>query len=455
MKKVIAFVIGIIVGVNILQGQQLDQKRQLVDFIIAIIGDQMVLRSEFESELEQLKESGEAITTELKCALFEELIQKKLLIHQAELDSLPVSQEQVDDELNRRLRYFAAQMGGEKKLEAYLEKSLTEYKKEMRPKMRQQLLARAMESKVYGDLKVTPNEVREYFNKIPKDSVPLISAEYEIGQLLLKPVASDLAKEYARQQIQNIRDNIIYKGADFGREAKKYSDDKYSAERMGSLGEFGRGDMVPEFERAVFKLQKDSISQVIETQYGFHIIKLIERRGEKVEARHILIKPQLTSFDIGKTTRLADSLRRIVMEDSVNFCELTLAFSDDEFTKGSCGMMSDPETGSTKIAVEYLDKDMLKEVSRLRVGEVSAPKTIELPDGSQAIKLLYLKSESAPHIANLKDDYPRIQLAALQFKREETMNKWVEKKVQSTFVQLNSEYFDCDFIQKWNKLQSK
>jgi len=431
---------------------QIDKPRELVDFIIAVVGDKVILRSEFESEIEQIKESGEVITPEIRCLVFEELLQRKLLVHQGEMDSLPISDEQVEDEMNRRLKYFAGQMGGEKKLEEYLGKSMIEYKREMRPKMRQQLLARAMEGQVYGDIKVSPSEVKDYFYKIPSDSIPLISAEFEIGQIVIKPIASDVAKEYARRQLEDLRYNIVHRGLDFALAAKRNSDDTYSAQRGGSLGEFGRGDMVPAFERAVFKLQKDSISQIIETDFGFHIIKLVERRGEKVEALHILIRPKLTSFDIQDATNLADSIRNAFIHDSSSFCDLALKFSDDFMTKGSCGMLSDPQTGSVKIAVEYIDRELMRELSVLKPGELSYPKVIDLPDGSKGVRILYLKSEIAPHRASLRDDYPRIQFAALEAKRNETMQNWILKKVAKTYIYINKEYFDCEFIYNWEKI---
>ena len=431
---------------------QIDKPRQLVDFILAVVGDKVILRSEFESEIEQIKESGEQVTPEMRCMIFEELLQRKLLVHQAELDSLPISDEQVEDEMNRRLKYFASQMGGEKKLEEYLGKSMIEYKREMRPKMRQQLLARAMEGSVYGDMKVSPSEVKDYFYKIPSDSIPLISAEFEIGQIIIKPKPSDVAKEYARRQLEDLRYNIVYRGMDFSLAAKRNSDDTYSAQRGGSLGEFGRGDMVPAFERAVFKLQKDSVSQIIETDFGFHIIKLVERRGERVEALHILIRPKLTSYDIQDATSLADSIRNVYLKDSSSFCDLALKFSDDIMTKGSCGLMTDPQTNSFKISVEYIDRDLMRELSLLKVGELSYPKVIDLPDGTKGVRLLFLKSEIAPHRASLRDDYPRIQFAALEAKRNETMQNWVLKKVENTYININRDYFDCEFIYKWNTI---
>ncbi|MCO6494805.1 MAG: peptidylprolyl isomerase [Bacteroidetes bacterium] len=455
--KKIAFRILLLITLYsyIIDTEAQNQPRQLVDFVLAVVGDQVILRSELESEVEQIKQGGTEVTEEMKCRIFEELLKRKLMIHQAELDSLPLSDEQVEDELNRRIGYFAAQMGGEKKLEEYLGKSIAEYKKEMRPKMRQQLLSRSMESTITGDLKVSPSEVREYFNNIPKDSVPLIMAEFEIGQIIIKPKASDLAKEYALASIKKIRDDIVLKGEDFGRMARLYSDDRYTAERGGSLGEFGRGDMVPEFERAAFKLQKDSISPVIETKFGYHIIKLVERNGDRVECLHILIRPKLTSYDIQDAITFSDSIRNLYLNDSLNFCELATLFSEDEETQKTCGMFNDPQTGSTKISVEYLDKQMLSIISKMKPGEISQSEVIDLPDGTKGVRLFYLKNEILPHPANLKDDYPRIQYDALESKRKTVMSQWVMKKIDNMHLDINDEYIECDFIAKWKNKSSK
>lgn len=457
MDKLIKPTRLVLVGLLLLSGQLFSQEppRKIVDFVLAKIGNQIVLRSELEAEIEQIKESGEVVSDELRCAIFHELIKRKLMIMQAELDSIPVSEDQVEDELNRRLSYFAGQMGGEKKLEEYLGKSLTEYKKEMRPKMRQQLLSRTMESKITGDLKISPSEVKEYFNKIPKDSIPLIKAEFELGQIIINPQSSDLAKEYALESIRKIREDIVLRGADFGKMARNFSDDRYTAERGGALDEFGRGEMVPEFERAAFKLQKDSISPIIETKYGFHIIKMIERRGERVEVLHILIRPKLTSYDVQDAIHLADSIRNVFIKNDATFCELASKYSDDDQTKGACGMFTDPQTGSSKISIEYLDKQMMSAVSKLMPGQLSEPEIVDMPNGIKAIRLFYLKSETQPHQANLKDDYPRIQFNALEKKREEVMNEWLMKRLEKTYIEINDEYLKCDFIDNWNKKANK
>lgn len=434
---------------------QTEKERKLGDFVIAVIGDQPMLRSEFEQELAQLVDAGQVLTPELKCIVFEEILQRKLLVHQAELDSLPISNEQIEDDLNRRLGYFAAQMGGEKKLEEYLGKSLMEYKKEMRPKLKQQTLAKSMESKIFENLKVSPVDVQNYFNSIPQDSIPLIDAEFEVAQLVIKPEPSDIAKQYAYEQITKIRSDIIEKNLNFGSEAKKKSEDLGTAIKGGSLGEFGRGDMVPEFERAAYKLQKDSISPIIETQFGYHIIQLVERRGERVEARHILIRPKLTSYEYKIASELADSLLLVSRKEPLVWCELVKKFSNDDQSKGNCGFFVDPATAASKVALIQLEKDVVQGISSLKAGEFSEPKVFEMRDGTRAVRILYLKNEIPPHKANLKDDYTKLQLAASEQKREEVMQKWVQKKIENTYVRINPDYLDCEFVAKWMEMANK
>jgi peptidyl-prolyl cis-trans isomerase SurA len=429
--------------------------RQIVDMIVAAVGDHIILRSEFESELTQIEQSGEIATPEIRCYVLEELMQRKLLVHQAEIDSLPVSDEQIDDELDRRIKYFAVQVGGEKKLEQYLQKSIREYKKEMRPKMKQQMLAAEMERKIYADIKVTPNEVRSFFERIPRDSLPLIGAEIELSQIILKPKPSQFARDYAYGELEKIRRDIVERGADFTMMAKLHSDDPGTKVRGGSLGEFGRGDMVPEFERAVFKLEKNGVSPIIETQFGFHIIQLVERRGERVEARHILLRPKASSYEVRATESLADSLRRVFVQNKESYCDLVKNFTEDEMTKGNCGYLSDPQTGITKLPAEYMDEQTLKQIRGLSPGEMSEPVTIEMPDGSKVVRLVFLKTEHPPHIVNLVDDYTRIQMLALENKREEVMQKWVAKKVKDTYFMVDNSYFSCDFTYTWNEYKTK
>jgi peptidyl-prolyl cis-trans isomerase SurA len=423
--------------------------RILVDEILAVVGDQPILRSELEAEVAQMTETGEIITTAKKCEIFEMIVQKKMLLHQAALDSIPVSDEQVDDDLNKRIRFFATQLGGEKNLEEYLGKSIVEYKKEMRPKIKQQLLIRSMEGKIMGDIKVSPREVKSYFESLHKDSIPLIEAEFEVAQLVIKPKVSDEAKEFAYLQLEQVRQRIL-NGENFAKLARYYSEDEGSKINGGDLGEFGRGDMVPEFERVAYKLKEDSISEIIETEYGYHIIQLLERRGEKVRARHILIMPKLTSFELNDAALRADSLVQLFKDEKITFCEMIKKHSDDNQTKGNCGYLSNFQTGSNKIVISEMDKEMAMIVSRLKPGEISEPVISTMPDRSKVVRVFYLKSEIPPHKAGLENDYPRIQLAAMENKSKSVMDTWVDKKLKSTYVYINPNYLQCDFIDIWN-----
>jgi peptidyl-prolyl cis-trans isomerase SurA len=429
-------------------------KRILVDEVLAVVGDQPILRSDFEAEVAQMTEAGDVITSSSKCEVFEFIIRKKLLLHQAALDSLPVSDEQVEDDLNKRIRFFATQLGGEKNLEEYLGKSIVEYKKEMRTKIKQQLLIRSMEGKILGDIKVSPREVKTYYNGLPKDSIPLIEAEFEVAQLMLKPVISKEANDYAYQQIEQIRNRILA-GESFAKMARYYSEDDASKINGGDLGEFGRGDMVPEFERIAYKMKEDSISSIFETEYGYHIIQLIERRGDKVHARHILIRPKITSFELIDATEKADSLIKVYQAGDLTFCDLIKKYSEDKQTKGNCGFLSNFQTGSNKVTVNEMDKEMAMVVSKLKPGELSEPIITTMPDKSKVVRVIYLKSEIPPHKASLEEDYPRIQLAALESKSKGVMEEWVNNKLKSTYVHINPNYLYCEFVEIWNNKSQK
>lgn len=448
----IVFLLFIWVGFSTKSVYSQTEPRQLVEFIIAVMGDEVILRGEFEMEMAQIAQSGEMITDDLKCFVLKELMERKLLVHQAKIDSVGVSDERLDDELNRRIKMFAGQVGGEKELERYLGKSISEYKREAKPKLKQQMLAQEMEQTILHNVKVSPSEIREFFEKIPADSLPFIKDQVVLGQIIIQPKPSASAKAFARDEITRMREDIVRGRSDFQTMAQMYSDDPGSGQMGGRLGEFGRGEMVPEFERAVFKLQAGEISPVFETKYGYHIVQLIERRGEKVDARHILVMPKSTSYEVRNARTLADSIKLAFDNNEAEFCEYVKAFSDDEMTKGNCGLLFNPQTGSNRIPLELLDPKTLSLINGLGPNQMAAPEVIEMPDGGKAVRLLYVKSKHDAHIANLKDDYTQIQMAALENKRDEVLREWILKKIKNTYFFVNRNFIDCAFESEWQRL---
>lgn len=444
------FIAGLFAALSLpLKG--LAQPKQVLDEVAAVIGDNIILKSEWEAEYLQVKDQYANFKGDLKCEILNQLILQKLLLHKAELDSITIDDEQVDYELDRKISYFAAQMGDEKKLETYLGKSIVQYKEEMKPRLVQQMKVQQVQKTMNEAVKVTPTEVKKYFDDIPADSLPLFGAEVELGQIVVIPKPNPFAKEYAYATLKKYREEIISGKRNFELTAKSFSDDPGSALNGGELGFFKRGQMVPAFEAMAFKLKPDSVSPIVETQFGYHILKLIERKGEKINVRHILIKPTIITRDLAETEKFLKDLIVKIKADSLTFCQAAGKYSEDEMTKSNCGFFTDPNVGANRVEIELLDDDVAMQVQKMKPGDFSQPTPIQLPDGSAAYRILYLKSETKPHRANLKDDYQKIQAFALEQKKQKAMLDWADKFKKKVYIRVEPAYTRCDEMKRWIK----
>ena len=448
----------VIVGIKaqVVQKSTVAMPPQFADGVVAIVGNKVILYSEFETEKMQLSR-GVALPDSQKqfCFLLERLIIEKLMLSQAEIDSLPLEDDRVEAEIENRLRYFQRQAGSISDLEKYLGKSIGEYKAEIRPMMRNQMLSKEMERTITANIKITPKEVSQYYEKIPQDSLPIIPAEVEVAQLLVEPPISEEAKEFAKSQLESLRKRIL-KGESFEKLARAYSMDGTKS-NGGVLPEFGRGEMVPQFERVAYKLKSDSISQVFETGFGFHIVKLIKRKGERVIAAHILIRPENTSEDFAKAMSKIDSAYQLMELSTDNWCNAVKKYSStfpnlgqDYGNRANCGFFTDEMTGLQKLTFEQLPSDVKKELDKLKPGEFTRPTITFTPDGRQVYRMLYLKSFTAPHVANLVQDYSRIQMEADMDKKQKAIDSWVDKYRKKTYIRINMRNLECDFIKKWD-----
>lgn len=429
----------------LLLGAQLKTNAQpiVADEIIAVVGNKTLLHSEFELELEQQKKQVTNINDDaVRCDIFNQLLIRKFMLMRADLDSLEVAEDRIDAELNKRVSYFVSLYGSERKMEEQIGKTVSQLKSENREKIRDELLIQQQREKLVGGVKVSPNEVVAYFHKYPKDSLPNFDAEIEIAQFMRKPKVTSEEKRVAYDKITDIRNQIIT-GTSFRTMALLYSDDKGSARNGGEMDEFGRGAMVAQFEAMAFKLHNDTISPIIETEFGYHIMQLIYRKGDHVKVRHLLIRPIMISKDYDDARRFLDSLRNLILRDSLKFEDACKKYSDDERTSFNGGFFLDPNTGSTKIAVNQLDKETYELVSKLKTGEITEPLQLNLEDGSIVYRLLYLKSESPPHVMNMKDDYQKIQAKALEAKQYEILKKWLVKEKNKSYYHVKDNYKDC------------
>ena len=429
------------------------QAGKVVDQIVAVVGDNIILQSEIEMEFEQLKrQADEGLSDTLKCELLRQKLIERIFLNKAQMDSIPVSEERVDTELEKRIRYFAAQFGGVKPMEEFYGKTVSQIKADNREKIKNGMLVNEMQGKVLKDVKVSPIDIKKYYNEMAaEDSLPFYSAEVEVAQLVIEPKVSKEAKQLAYEKITELRERII-NGDNFNSLATLYSDDG-SAAKGGELGFFTRGQMVPEFEAAAFKLKPDTISKVIETKYGYHILKLIDRKGDNINVRHILVRPKIFKSDVAAARERMDSVIWQVKVDSISFEKAVKRFSDDNFTKGNGGFITAEQTGSTKIAIDELDKEIYYKLEGLKPGDMTEPELITLPgpDRQQVWRVFYLKSESKPHRANLKDDYQKFQAMAMQRKQQRAMETFMNKTKKDLYIQVNPPYKSCNQVVEFLK----
>lgn len=429
-------------------------QEKIIDRIIAIVGGNPILQSEVDAQYKQEVEQGSPADESTRCKVFEELLYQKLLLTYAVKDSLTVTEAQVEQEMDRRLEYYIRQFGSEEKFTEFYGKSVDEFKTDFRENMRNLLLAQQMQGKVIGDVSVTPNEVKEYFNSIPPDSLPFINEEVEIGQIVKSPVVTPEAKKIAKEKIEGIRERIVSGKAKFETMAALYSEDPGSSSKGGLYEKIQRGQFVPEWDAMAFTLKPMEVSPVFETVYGYFIIQVIERRGEEVDARSLLVTPKVESLDLLNAKLSLDTIYNILSADTISFAEAASRFSSEGESKHNGGLMVNPFTGSTRFEMDELgqyDQNLAFTVSKMKVGEYSKPMPYATSDGKQAYRIIYLKTNVQAHKANLKDDYQRIQSGATAKKQQELIDKWVNKKLPLVFVKIADDMKNCNFKNNWSK----
>jgi peptidyl-prolyl cis-trans isomerase SurA len=422
---------------------------QVIDEIAAVVGQNIILESQLETQYLQARAqgmvSGGAQTA--KCQILEGLLFEKLMLNQAELDSVEVSDAQVEQDLDNRLRYFIAQFGSQEKLEEFYQKSIIEIKNDFRDLVRKQLMVQEVQRSITESLKVTPSDVRNFYKSIPQDSIPLINSEVEILQIVKMPPVTMEQKREVKERLRELRTRIV-DGESFATLAILYSEDPGSASKGGELGFYGRGELFPEFEAVAFKLKEGEVSDIVETEAGFHIIQLIERKGEYVNVRHILLQTKVSPIALAEAKQDLDSLAAVIRSGEITFAEAVENFSDDP-GKNSGGVLINPQTGTTKFEMDQLDPQVSFAIDRLEVGDISNAVPMKTEDSKDAYRILMLKSRTEPHRANLKEDYNRIYNWTLEYKQEEKIREWVNKNTGNAFIKINDRYQDCPFEFEW------
>lgn len=320
----------------------------------------------------------------------------------------------------------------------------------MRGPMKNQLTAQRMQAQIVDDIKITPSEVQEFYNKIPKDSLPLINTEVEIAQIVIFPEVNRNAVQEAIDRLKELKERII-NGASFSTMAILYSEDPGSAKQGGEYKGIKRGQFVKEFEAVAFNLKEGEVSDPFKTEYGYHIVQILKRRGQELDLRHILIKPKLSDEDLDKAKFELDSIRKKILSGEMTFEEAANRYSQDEQTRYNGGVLVNFNTGDTKWEINMLERSMFQATDRLKVGEISESNFFRKQDGKEGFRLIKLLNRIDPHKADLRHDYTRLKEIALNQKRSEAIKEWVNEKTKDTYVKLNKGYFDCVFEYEWIK----
>jgi peptidyl-prolyl cis-trans isomerase SurA len=418
----------------------------LVDKIIVKVDNYIVLKSELEGTYQSYLADGNPPSEEAKCSLLNRLIVNKLMVAKAEIDSVVVTDESVDQNTTRRMQMILQSSGNSpEELERAYGKTMDEIKLDLRDQVREQMLGNEMTSKITSDIVVTPAEVRRFFNKIPADSLPFYSSDVEIAQIVKIAEVSQAQKDQTRQKLIDLRDRIL-RGEDFSKLAREFSEDPSAQYNGGDMGYVGRGAMVPQFEATAFKLRKGEISMPFESPFGFHIMQLLDRRGNEYNSRHILIAATPSEEDINRTEKFMDSLRMQIVNDSISFLKAAKEYSDDPDTKNQGGFFTDAD-GGTKISIKEIDPVVYFTIDTMKVGQISRPIIYRTDDGKDAVRILFFKSKLPPHQANLKDDWHRIQAAALAEKKDIALEKWFRKARKDVFINIDPEYDNCGLLE--------
>ncbi|GAB3166122.1 peptidylprolyl isomerase [Telluribacter humicola] len=431
----------VLLGIS-LTGFAQQQKGVSIDKIIARVDNYYILKSELEELYQSYAANGQKAPD--KCQLLESLIINKMLLAKAEIDSVTVDEKMVENQLGGRMDYMIQRFGSEKNIVEAYGKSIDALKTELRQQVKEQMTVETMQEKIAGDVKITPSEVRKFFNAIPKDSLPYIPAEVEIGHIIRMATVTKEQKEKLRNQLIEYRKRALA-GEEFSTLAQIYSEDLGSAKNGGDLGFAKRGMMVPEFEGVALALKPGEISDVVESQFGFHLIQLIETRGAEYRARHILLRPDYNrGTDVSEATRHLDSLRTLIQTDSLTFANAAKDNSEDKMTADAGGILKDPQTGVGRLALDAsMDPALYFAIDTMKVGSVSPPISYRTEDGRSAMRIIWYKSKSEPHTANLRDDYEKIAQIVLMNKKNNALEDWFKKAQGDVFISVEPEFQNC------------
>lgn len=438
--------IGMVVGM-LLVSTMLPAQDNVIDEVIWVVGDEAILRSEVEEERLRAQYEGQEISGDPYCVIPEQLAIQKLFLHQAELDSVEVNESTVATQVNMRLNYYISQIGSKEKLEEYFRKPMSEMKEDMTTAVRNQMIIQQMQQKLTENIKSTPAEVRRYYSQLRADSIPTVPAQVEVQIITLDPPVPQSEMDRVKERLRDFTERVNSGNADFSMLARLYSEDTESAKRGGELGFVGKGQLVPEFADVAFNLNDTRrVSRIVETEYGYHIIQLIEKRGDRINCRHILLKPRLSQSDKTESINKLDSIANLIRTGKVTFEQAVAFFSQDKNTAMNAGVMMNQETGTTKFEYQSLPPEIARQIHGMNVGEISRPfLMMDETKNKEVCVIVKLKSKTDVHKANLVDDYQTIRMMYEQQESEGFLHKWILQKQKDTYIMIDPEWRGCDF----------
>ena len=442
MKKIVFFfLLNIVVFVGLCQ--------EVIDQVVAIVGENPILYSEIQGQKLQLLQQGVELEEDIDCYLLDEFMIQQLLIHQAEIDSIEVTEDMVKIELDQRIQYFSAQVGGTEALEEFYGKSIEEIKEEFFEQIEDKMKAQKMQQEVTGGVTASPKEVRNFFYKIPYDSIPFINSKVKISQMVIAPEISYNQKELTKNKLQKIKNRINANEISFSVAAEFYSNDPGSKTNGGNFGWVDRGDFVPEFDAIAYTIPLNTVSDVFESPFGFHILKIEKRRGEQYYGSHILLKNEISEQDLADLKEKCISISEEIKMKKISW-KKAIEENSTKNNDGPSGVIFNESTGDMYWDMQNIDKSLFIGINNLEVGEYSEPLYYEDPKGNIGYRILKLEDRTKPHKANLDDDYEYIQKFAVNEKQINQMNKWVNKSAKNTYIKVDDMFRNCSNIKKWN-----
>jgi len=443
MKKII---LSLLFLLSIAPFKMLAQKN-IIDEVIWVVGDESILKSQVEEQKLRAQYENTPIQGDPYCVIPEQIAIQKLYLHQAALDSVVVSEATVMNQVESRLNYFISQIGSKEKMEEYFHKSTLALREDLRDMIREQQIIQQMQQKLVGDIKSTPADVRRYFKELPTDSIPTVPAQVELQLISFEPPVAIEEINRIKDRLRDFTERVNSGKGDFSVLARLYSEDTESAKRGGELGFMGRGQLVPEFAQVAFNLQDPKkVSRIVQTEFGFHIIQLIEKRGDRINCRHILLKPHVSIDEKSKAIHNLDSISNLIREDKLTFEHAVMNFSQDKNTAMNAGLMLNEKSGTSKFEYQDLPPEVAKIVYDMHVGEVSKPfSMINKTSNKDVVAIVKVKSKVDNHKANLLDDYQMLKSYYEGKKKQEFLNNWIIKKQKETYISIDPAWQNCTF----------